>query len=161
MTRKFDCIGPLVRAGIDYDDAMALRRISMTLRRWHELECGNGNDSYSWSVVRGRKETRYGQHAGGHGPHCVFVRDDNGKPFIKRHSNRAEADGTYRASWTPTPDRETGAKKRLAKIMARYPKLRAYIQTDPRGAALYILRPGDVPEGEDAGSYYTRGLVVC
>lgn len=25
------------------DDAKALRRISMTLRRWHELECGDGS----------------------------------------------------------------------------------------------------------------------
>jgi hypothetical protein len=35
-----------------------------------------------------------------------------------------------------------------------------YIQTDPRGAALYILRPGDVPEGKDAGAYYNRGICV-
>lgn len=33
----------------------------------------------------------------------------------------------------PTPDRETGARKRLAKIMSRYPTLRAYVQGDPRG----------------------------
>ena len=26
--------------GVTYQDAQALRRISMTLRRWHELECG-------------------------------------------------------------------------------------------------------------------------
>lgn len=36
----------------------------------------------------------------------------------------------------------------------------AYVQTDPRGAALYILRPEDVPEGQDVGSYYTRGICV-
>jgi hypothetical protein len=36
----------------------------------------------------------------------------------------------------------------------------AYIQPDPRGAALYILRPGDVPVGERADSYYSRGLCV-
>src|SRR5665213_1734804 len=39
----------------------------------------------------------------------------------------------------PIPDRDTGARKRLAAIMARYPQLRAYVQGDPRGAALYIL----------------------
>mgnify|MGYP001605579533 CR=1 FL=1 len=38
--------------------------------------------------------------------------------------------------------------------------LRAYIQGDPRGAALYILRPGDVPQGEKPDSCYSRGLVV-
>lgn len=60
----------------------------------------------------------------------------------------------------PTADRETGALKRLAKIMKRYPALSAYVQGDPRGAALFILRPGDVPAGESADSYYSRGLAV-
>jgi len=61
---------------------------------------------------------------------------------------------------TPTADRETGALKRLASIMARYPHLSHYVQGDPRGAALYILRPGDVPPGADADAYYSRGLAV-
>ena len=39
----------------------------------------------------------------------------------------------------PIADRETGARKRLAVIMARYPHLTAYVQGDPRGCALYIL----------------------
>lgn len=61
----------------------------------------------------------------------------------------------------PCNDRETVAHKRLAAIMARYPSLSSYIQGDPRGAALYILRPGDVPEGQHAESCYSRGIVVC
>jgi hypothetical protein len=61
---------------------------------------------------------------------------------------------------SPCADRETPALKRLAKIMARYPSLAYYVQGDPRGAALYILRPGDVPQGEDVGAYYSRGLAV-
>lgn len=60
----------------------------------------------------------------------------------------------------PCNDRETGALKRLAKIMARYPNLGYYVQGDPRGAALYILRPGDVPEGQDVNAYYSRGIAV-
>lgn len=60
----------------------------------------------------------------------------------------------------PTPDRETGAIKRLNAIMARYPKLSAYLQGDCRGAAVYILRPGDVPEGCNVNSYYSRGIAV-
>jgi hypothetical protein len=56
---------------------------------------------------------------------------------------------------------ETGAEKRLKKIMGRYPSFDYYLQTDPRGASLYILRPGDVPAGEKAESYYSRGIVVC
>ena len=58
------------------------------------------------------------------------------------------------------PDRERGALKRLDKIMSSYPDLKAYVQGDPRGCALYILRPGDVPEGKDPDSYYNRGIAV-
>lgn len=35
-----------------------------------------------------------------------------------------------------------------------------YIQSDPRGASLYIIRPGDVPEGASVGGYYSRGICV-
>lgn len=66
----------------------------------------------------------------------------------------------YTGKRYPTADRETGALKRLAKIMAKYPTLKSYVQGDPRGASLYILRPGDVPEGEDVDSYYSRGIAV-
>ena len=67
---------------------------------------------------------------------------------------------------TTTTLRETGARRRLAAILARRNErvgdspLDAYIQTDPRGAALYLLRPGDIPRGERAESYYTRGICV-
>jgi hypothetical protein len=44
--------------------------------------------------------------------------------------------------------------------MERYPDLTAYVQTDPRGAALYVLRPGDVPDGADVSAYYSRGIAV-
>ena len=58
-------------------------------------------------------------------------------------------------------DRERGAEKRLKAIMARYPSLGFYIQGDPRGASLYILRPGDIPDGATVDSCYSRGIVVC
>lgn len=58
------------------------------------------------------------------------------------------------------PDLERGALKRLALVMKAYPTLRPYVQSDPRGAALYVLRPGDVPEGQDDDAYYSRGIVV-
>ena len=55
---------------------------------------------------------------------------------------------------------QRGAVKRLAAIVARYPGFGYYVQGDPRGASLYILRPGDVPAGGDVDSFYTRGLAV-
>jgi hypothetical protein len=122
----YESIPPLVRAGISNDDAFALRRISMTLHRWHELECGID---------------------GG----CVERDEATGKTHWLNSR-------TMRRS--PFPDREKGALKRLTKIMTRYPELRAYIQGDPRGCALYILRPGDVPKGADDDAYYSRGIAV-
>lgn len=44
--------------------------------------------------------------------------------------------------------------------MARYPTLGYYVQGDPRGCALYILRPGDVPEGSTPDCCYSRGIAV-
>ena len=123
---KTQTIEALANAGISYSDALALRRISMTLHRWHELECGTD----SGSVERDEK---------------------TGKPFFR---------SAYNDSKHVIPDRETGALKRLAAIMEGYLELTAYVQGDPRGAALYIVRPGDVPEGSEVDSCYSNGIAV-
>lgn len=143
----------LLAHGFTAQEAEQLRRISSTLGRWHERECGDG----------------YG---------CIERDEKTGRPYWY-NANARYVDPHDPRARRPIPDRETGAKKRLAAILARRNSegdvqehanggctiskrapLSAYIQTDPRGAALYILRPGDVPEGEDAGSYYTRGICV-
>ena len=59
----------------------------------------------------------------------------------------------------PVADREAGAMKRLRAIFARHP-LTYYIQGDPRGAALYVIRPSDVPVGADVESCYSRGIAI-
>jgi hypothetical protein len=141
---KYDSVSALENIGIRFKDAVALRRISMTLHRWHELECGDSNDYASWTIARGRKVNG------------AFEYDDNGTPFEER-SIHSESKTRY----TAIPDRERGALKRLAEIMSRYPSLGFYVQGDPRGASLYILRPGDVPEGKEADAYYSRGVAVC
>ena len=155
-----ECIQALTRCGIAYDDAAALRRIAMTLHRWHELECGNGNDFCSYAVTRGFAPKREFYRD----PETLapkwrtigeFVYDESGYPYIESHYHNENG-----ARYRRIADKERGAHKRLAAIMARYPALRAYIQGDPRGAALYILRPGDVPEGAEVDSYYSRGLAV-
>lgn len=125
----------LVSLGVSRQDAEALRRISMTLSRWAEREC-NGE----------------------------VERDENdGKPYHRwetRVLNPQPEGPKWNIHRYPVPDRETGALKRLGDILSKTPGLSYYHQTDPRGAALYILRPGDVPEGEDPGSYYSRGVAV-
>ena len=120
-------------------DAESLRRISMTLHRWHELECGTDSGCIE------RDDDHVKQLPGG------ITVTTPGKTYWRN----ALSDRRYR-----TPDREAGALKRLKAIMARYPALSYYVQTDPRGCALYVLKPSDVPEGADVSSYYSRGLAV-
>lgn len=124
----------LVGLGFTADEVKSLRRISNTLRRWFEMECGSD--------------------------HGCIERDEHGKPFFRLSSGR---------SW-PIADRETGARKRLDKIITarnkrftvadNSPMLFSYIQTDPRGATLYILRPCDVMEGIGPEAFYSRGICV-
>lgn len=130
----------LFSLGFTQHEADKLRRISMTLRRWYELECG---DDYG----------------------CIERDETTGKSYWL--SSR-----TMRR--TSIADRETGARKRLGRILGdcntrrwigtqdsiQKVALSAYIQTDPRGAALYILRPGDIPEGSKAEECYSRGICV-
>lgn len=148
----------LLALGFTANEAESLRRISMTLQRWHELECGTD----SGCVERGYRLARNMEKP--RGPdNPSFTHDDNAPPYWVDHSGNWPR---YRR----IPDREKGAKRRLAGILqdrnARMlplqspDKLTAYIQTDPRGAALYILRPGDVPAGADASAYYMRGICV-
>lgn len=126
MRRQQQMFDNLHLLGIAPDDATTLRRISMTLHRWHELECGIDNGG----VERDEKTGK-----------CFWYSSHTGKR-------------------SPFADRETGALKRLKAIMAKHPKLGYYVQGDPRGCALYIIRPGDVPAGQDVDAYYNRGLAV-
>lgn len=144
---KYNAVKALIDAGISYDDAHALRRISMTLNRWFALECGDSNNYASWCITRGRKLPDVNGKAN-------FQHDDDGRPYLEHHPY----DGMV--SYSAIPDREKGARKRLAAIMARYPGYQAYVQGDPRGASLYILRPDDVRPGDDISCVYTRGIAV-
>lgn len=111
MNRKVhEMLNRIESLGVSTDDAFALRRISMTLSRWSELECGTDNG-------------------------CIERNETTGKPFMVWYSNY---DGKRHQS--RIADRERGALVRLNTIMARYPELAAYVQGDPRGAALYIYR---------------------
>ena len=35
-----------------------------------------------------------------------------------------------------------------------------YLQTDPRGGTVYLIFPGDIPEGQTVDSCYTNGVFV-
>lgn len=134
MTNIPESVHRLVQAGITEADARTLRKISMTLHRWHELECGVSNGAIE------RDET-------------------TGTPYWHARCYSNQRCGTEGARYK-IADREAGARRRLKRIMANYPGFTAYVQTDPRGCALYILRPGDVPTGADVSTVYNRGVAV-
>ena len=120
--------------GFTSEEAYSLRRIAMALQRWAELECGTDNGHASYSIERD---------------------ETTGKPFMCVYPHRDS-----KCHRTAIADREAGALRRLAKIMAAHPELVSYHQTDPRGAALYILRRSDVRDGERIDSIYPRGVAV-
>lgn len=162
MTKhRYDCIDALRSAGISYEDATALRRISMTLHRWHELECGDGNEYGSWCITRGNKVRK--KLEGSPTWETTFVHDDDGKPFLEHH-HYLHGGGKDYVSYTALADKERGALKRLDKLMSRYPGFVSYVQGDPRGAALYILRPEDMANimsaGSSVDSMYNHGIAV-
>jgi hypothetical protein len=122
--------------GFSYDETETLRRAELTLHRWHELECGNSNDyGMSWHLER---------------------ESEGEKPWMVTSWPNGQR------SRVPHPDKETGALRRIAEVLKGKENIAGYYQqTDPRGCALYIIRKGDIPEGEHVECYYTRGIAVC
>lgn len=94
--------------------------------------------------------------------------EEDGKAFALREWGAQWTSG--KRCRTPTANREAGALKRLAAIMARYPKLAAYHQGDPRGCALYVYRHDDLDRFAAnvqeksvaiATCYSSIGVAVC
>lgn len=130
--------------GFTLEEAQALRRIEMTLSRWNELECGDGNEYGSWAIERD---------------------EETEKPFMVHH-HYLHGRGKDYVTHTAIADRESGALKRLAKIVAARNAREAdavvpYHQGDPRGCSLYIVRQSDIPPDGRIDSYYTRGIGVA
>lgn len=117
MNRQtLEMIDSLRGLGISLDDAMALRRASMTLHRWYEMECGDSNDRCSFGIER----------------------DENtGIPYMVTYPHNSNTPLKRRIA-----DREAGAKRRISEILATY-GLEAKINTDPRGCALTVHRHGE------------------
>lgn len=105
-------LNQLAALGFTYAEAQRLRRIQSTLHRWAEAEC---NGEIEHDETTGKPVRRFQWRAFGQGPGLSNTR-------------------------FPIPDRETGALKQLAAIMAAHKGLWAYHQGDPRGCALYVGR---------------------
>lgn len=95
---------------VTLDDAATLRRASLTLTRWAELECGDGNDYASWAIERD---------------------ETTGVPYMVTYPH------TGASRRRRIPDREAGALRRVRAVCERV-RLHWYHQTDPRGCALYV-----------------------
>lgn len=135
-SRRIEFYNRFQKLGLSFDEIETLRRAEMTLHRWSGLECGDANEYASWAIERDEVTQ---------------------KPFMVRYSHN-EA----KSRKTPIADRESGALKRIAKVLESHPDLAYYYQTDPRGCALYLLRKGiDILPGESIDSVYTRGFAVC
>lgn len=103
-------------AGISRADTDALRRAAITLHRWHENECGASNDYASWAIERD---------------------ETSGSPYMVAYPHQAGAKPRRRR----IPDRENGARRRIAMIAARIGAV-ATIQCDPRGWLLALELAG-------------------
>jgi hypothetical protein len=97
---------------------------------------------------------RWAERECGDGSDWAIERDDDtGIPYNVYH-------GRGDSRRYQIPDREKGALKRAGAIAEAH-GLTAYHQGDCRGCMLYIIRPGDVPEGGKVDWHYTRGIEVC
>lgn len=146
----FDAIQSL---GFSQDEAETLRRISLTLHSWSERCCN--------------EDIRTGFYRGSEFIDCTNPAEcRKHRSTCKTYTFGQGNHGGYRI-----PNRETGALRRLDAIMGSHPGISYYYQTDPRGAALYLLRPDRLAEtrercesrGErfDVGSYYSSiGIAV-
>lgn len=103
LSRRFNRTVSLAQAD-------TLRLAELTLHRWSELECGDGNDRASWAIERD---------------------ETTGKPYLVTYPHN----GPSRRS--AIPDREKGALRRVSDLCSEL-GLYSYHQTDPRGCALYV-----------------------
>jgi len=144
--QKFALFAKLAEMGFTYEESAALRRIEMTLSRWSEAEC-NGE------IQRG---------------------DSTGKPYARRSYRVPGPKNEWKETTWPIADREAGALKRLAAIVAARNERHTlatggdtlhliipYHQGDPRGCALYLVKQSDIGAANSIDSVYYRGLAIC
>jgi hypothetical protein len=154
----------LISLGFTSEEAEALRRISMTLHRWHEMEC---NGDVQRCEQTGKVYKHYGRDTG---PFLTVRTADREKGALKRLAkiitnrnarfNLQSEDRNYKCDDGTFDIVTADGEIRLNNVPAHKAVISTFIQTDPRGAALYIIRPGDVPAGEDVSAYYNRGICV-
>jgi len=126
--------------------------------RWANLRDGladNGiTDAELDALLRcERALQRWAERESGDGSDWAIERDEaSGKPFNVYH-------GPGESQRFAIADREAGALRRAVAIAEGH-GLTVFHQGDCRGCMLYLIRPGDVPAGEEVGAYYNRGVEI-
>lgn len=119
-----EMIKELRRAGFTHNETRTLVRLSRRLHRWYELKCGN-----EYGYIERDDSTGVPYWCSSNGRIRVRVYDDEAE--TRNHIEHIVSNRNARRPGDP---------------------LRVYIQSDPRGASLYLIREGDV--------HYTSGICV-
>lgn len=166
--RKQQLFNRLMALGFTYQECVGLYKIEMTLHRWYEKECG---DEFGNCIERGEKaDLQLINWPDANGSIWVVEKRESGfYPLRNCETKEMFSDKARRALWKeqglnipgkaymtydkgfngqrgkyPIADREKGAIKRLDAMMQGKSHLWYYIQSDPRGCALYIGRNEDL-----------------
>jgi hypothetical protein len=131
-SRQNNALAALGPYGMTVEYLAQCARLEKALRKWGELECGTAHGGVEYEDV----------DDGELKPYCTFYHPTTG------------ARSKFKNQWPVL-------MRRLERLRTDMPSITFYVQGDPRGASLYALRPGDVPAGEEASSWYTRGICLC
>lgn len=136
--RLLDLYERLQHWGISRDDIDSLLRVEKGLSRWSAMECGTD----AGAIMRDEK---------------------TGKPFFQKD---IYIRGEWKTIKRPIRDLEKSYLARLNNIMSRYPQFIHYIQSDPRGCAVYIIPRDKIPAGVAVlpwidSNYSSVGCAVC
>lgn len=122
--RKFELFARLSDMGFTYEEAVALRRIEMTLHRWAERECGDGSN---WAIERDETTNRPYNVYHGEGKSHRYPIADREAGALKRLAAIVKARN----------EREQGHA--MANRLPDVAWLLPFHQTDPRGCSLYLV----------------------
>ena len=131
--------------GFTYEEAVALRRIEMTLSRWAEAEC---NGEIERSEKSGKPFRRCGNYVQANDPRSIYFVADREAGALRRLKAIV---GARNARNGPVAGDS---------VTAHQSAVFFYHQTDPRGCALYLVTNAQLA-GDAIDSVYTRGLAVC
>lgn len=129
---RFEVLGRLQRAGFTEDEAHTLRRIALTLHRWHTGECGTNNGGIERDEATGVPYWTYDTGEAERGRYRILDREKGALARLKVLMQ------PYKRRFIP------------------------YVQGDPRGASLYLVPMREVRrhKGTNIDGYYSQGIAV-